>query len=63
MNRKTNQEKALEAYQEKQQSIVALLSSIQNKLEKHSGPMVCWGHVGDLGQVEELLNQIDTFLN
>ena len=63
MNRKTNQEKALETYQEKQQSIAALLSSIQNKLAKHADPVVCWGHVGDLGHVEELLNQIDTFLN
>ncbi len=63
MNRRTNQEKALEAYREKQQSINALLSSIQNKLEKHAGPVACWGHVGDLGHVEELLNQIDTFLN
>jgi hypothetical protein len=46
MNRKTNQEKALEAYQEKRQSIAALLARIQDKLAKHADPVVCWGHVG-----------------
>ena len=63
MDRKANQEKALAAYREKQKRIAALLSKIQDKLDKHAGPMVCWGHVGDLGHVEELLNQVDTFLN
>jgi hypothetical protein len=62
MDCKTNQEKALAAYREKQLRITALLSSIQNKLEKHGKPIVCWGHVGDLGHVEEMLNQIDIFL-
>ena len=63
MDRKANQEKALAAYREKQQRVAALLARIQDKLARHAGPMVCWGHVGDLGHVEELLNQIDTFLN
>ncbi|MBT8339661.1 MAG: hypothetical protein KJP07_06585 [Desulfatitalea sp.] len=35
------------------QSIIALLSSIQNKLEGNGKPIVCWGHVGDLGHVED----------
>ena len=46
MDRKANQEKALAAYRERQQRIAALLSKIQDKLDKHAGPMVCWGHVG-----------------
>jgi len=63
MNCRTNQEKALAAYREKQLRIDALLSSIQTKLEKHGKPIVCWGHIGDLGHVEEMLNQIDIFLD
>ena len=63
MDRKANQEKALAAYREKQQRVAALLARIQDKLAKHADPVVCWGHVGDLGHVESLLNQIDNFLN
>ena len=63
MDRKANQEKALAAYRERQKRIASLFSKIQDKLDKHAGPVVSWGHVGDLGHVEELLNEIDTFLN
>jgi hypothetical protein len=63
MDRKTDQKRALEAYREKQKRIAALLAKIQDKLARHAGPVVCWGHVGDLGHVEEMLNQIDTLLN
>jgi hypothetical protein len=63
MDRKANQEKALAAYRERQKRIATLLSNIQDKLARHAEPVVSWGHVGDLGHVEELLNEIDTFLN
>jgi hypothetical protein len=63
MDRKASQEKVLIAYREKQRRIADLLSRIKDKLARHAGPVVCWGHVGDLGHVENLLNQIDTFLN
>ena len=63
MVRETNQVKALAAYREKQKRIAALLSRIQDKLAKHTEPIINWGHVGDLGHVEELLSQIDGFLN
>jgi hypothetical protein len=63
MDRKTSQKKARKAYREKQKRIATLLSSIQGKLKKHADPVICWGHVGDLGHVEEMLARIDTFLN
>jgi len=58
-----NRQQMLKAYREKQNRIAALLSRIQDKLAKHTEPIINWGHVGDLGHVEELLSQIDGFLN
>lgn len=62
MHRRTSNKDAQKAYRKKQEEITKLMVSIQRKLRRHTGESVHWGHVGDLGHVEELLSQIDEFL-
>jgi len=61
MQHSTNNKDALKAYRKKQEEITKLMVSIQRKLKRHAGESIHWGHVGDLGHVEELLSQINEF--
>ena len=61
MHRENNNKDAQKAYRKKQEEITKLMVSIQRKLTRHAGESIHWGHVGDLGHVEELLSLINEF--
>lgn len=59
-----NSDSAKTAYQKRQNNIAEYIAKIQTKLLADSqDDKINWGHVGSLGHVEELLQQIDEFLN
>ena len=59
-----NSDSAKTAYQKRQDNIAEYIERIQRKLLADSQDTeINWGHVGSLGHVEELLKQIDEFLN
>ncbi len=64
MTQKARSKKAdsLTSYKKRQKEITKLMSQIQTKLDKDPEEQIHWGHVGDLGHVTELLNQINEFL-
>lgn len=59
----TNQEDANKAYTERQKKIAATIKQIQQALSKHADDDIHWGHVGDLGYVQEQLDIINEFIN
>ncbi len=62
MQQITSNKDAMKAYRKKQEVIGKLMDNIQKKLKRHAGESIHWGHVGDLGHVEELLSEINEFL-
>lgn len=51
------------AYKKRQANIAEYIERIQKKLSKDAQQEnINWGHVGSLGHVEELLQQIDEFI-
>lgn len=51
------------AYKKRQANIAEYIERIQNKLSKDAQQEnINWGHVGSLGHIEELLQQIDEFI-
>lgn len=62
MDRRAKANDPREAYSERKERIAGLMDTIRGKLDRHSAGKINWGHVGDLGHVEELLAEISTFL-
>lgn len=62
MQQITSSKDALKAYRKKQEEIGKLMDNIQRKLRRHAEKSIHWGHVGDLGHVEELLRESNEFL-
>ena len=64
MEHNENFQEALVAYQQKQKSIAQLIDSIRSKLEADADrPFIDWASVGDLGHVEEKLQELEEFLS
>jgi hypothetical protein len=62
MAKKTKENDPQAAYRERQERIAGLMDAIRKKMGRHAAGKINWGHVGDLGHVEELLAEIITFL-
>ncbi|MBI5843182.1 MAG: hypothetical protein HZB23_00770 [Deltaproteobacteria bacterium] len=62
MAKRTKENDPQAAYREQQEKVAGLMDTIRKKLDRHATGTVNWGHVGDLGHVEELLAEISTFL-
>jgi len=58
----TNKEDADKAYQKRQKKIASTIKRIQQALIKHADDDIHWGHVGDLGYVQEQLGIIEEFI-
>lgn len=58
----TNEKDANKAYQERQKKIATTIKQIQQALIKHADDNIHWGHVGDLGYVQEQLSIIEEFI-
>jgi len=57
-------QEARKAYDQRRQTIDALMEEIRAKLERDARREdITWASVGSLGHVEELLRQITKFLN
>lgn len=64
MKQQARLEKARKAYNDKQATIHSLVGKLQDELKKHGEEEhIHWGHVGDLGHVQEQLQQIVQFLS
>ena len=62
MAKRTKENDPQAAYRERRERIAGLMDAIRGKLDRHATGKINWGHVGDLGHVEELLSEISTFL-
>ena len=63
MKQVKNSDDARTAYKKRQDNIAEYIQRIQQNLAADAGQSnINWAHVGSLGHVEELLQQIDEFL-
>ena len=61
--KRQNEQRAAEAYEQRQHEIDDTLGRIKAALGSHENvDSIHWGHVGDLGAVLEQLNQVRDFI-